>query len=204
MVFWKAGLVMLAVPKTGTHAYEAALRDRADVVLAHPPHLKHMGARGFRKKIRPLVDPQKDIQFKIMAVIREPVSWLGSWYRYRSRPYLDGSERSTKEMSFERFVEGALADTPPAFADVGRPSRMVSNLQGDIIADYLFAYEDPAPLTAFLQKNLGSVIVTERQNTSPKAPLALSAELDQALRDKWADEFRLYDAVTKGVFLPLP
>ena len=41
LVFWKARLVMLAVPKTGTSAYERALSPLAGMVVSDPPELKH-------------------------------------------------------------------------------------------------------------------------------------------------------------------
>jgi len=35
--------------------------------------------------------------------MREPISWLGSWYRFRQRPHLDGRPASTKDMSFDEL-----------------------------------------------------------------------------------------------------
>ena len=41
LVFYKERLAFLSVPKTGTTAYESALRPRADIVISEPPLLKH-------------------------------------------------------------------------------------------------------------------------------------------------------------------
>jgi hypothetical protein len=42
LVFWKAKLVLLAVPKTGSTALEAAFGPWADAAFLNPPRLKHM------------------------------------------------------------------------------------------------------------------------------------------------------------------
>ena len=41
LIFYKERLAFLSVPKTGTTAYETALRDRADMVISVPAMLKH-------------------------------------------------------------------------------------------------------------------------------------------------------------------
>ena len=37
-------------------------------------------------------------------MIREPVSWLSSWYRYRLREEIAGRPNSTRGRSFDEFV----------------------------------------------------------------------------------------------------
>ncbi len=46
LVFFKERLAFLSVPKTGTTAYETALRSRADLVISEPPMLKHARSTG--------------------------------------------------------------------------------------------------------------------------------------------------------------
>lgn len=79
MVFYKARLVVLAVPKTGSTAYESALRDHADLVMSQPPELKHAPLYRYNRFIRPMYEKVCDAELEVMAVMREPVSWLGSW-----------------------------------------------------------------------------------------------------------------------------
>lgn len=203
LLFWKAGLVLLAVPKTGTQAYEAALRGTADVVISHPTHLKHMNAKGFRNNFRKLVDPNQEKAFTTVAVIREPLDWLGSWYRYRQRPWLEGDEKSTAGISFDSFVRAHLKERPPAFADVGRQSRFVSNNRGKVIVDHLFAYDQLDELRRFLEAKLGHPIEPEARNTSPTARLTLSDPVRAQLAQDYAAEYELYQAVSLGAFLPL-
>ena len=100
LVFFKENLVFLAVPKTGTTAYETALRGRADIIYRKRPSLKHTPARKFVRVIAPYLDSAHDLRPETMAVIREPVDQMRSWYRYRQKPALDGAPNSTKGMSF--------------------------------------------------------------------------------------------------------
>jgi hypothetical protein len=51
LVFWKARLVFLAVPKTGSTALEAAFLPWADASFLNPPRLKHMTVRRYRRQL---------------------------------------------------------------------------------------------------------------------------------------------------------
>jgi hypothetical protein len=69
---------------------------------------------------------------ELMAIMREPVDWLSSWYRYRSRPALAGQQQSTSDMDFDTFVEAWLSEAPPVFAQIGRQSRFLSEEDGTL------------------------------------------------------------------------
>lgn len=202
MLFWKARLVLLAVPKTGTQAYEKALAAQADVVMRHPTWMKHANAMRFRNKYLPLMDPDGKAGLETAAVIREPRDWLGSWFRYRSRPQLNGHKHSTAGLSFADFIEAYLSDSPPPFAQVGAQARFVSNPAGKVLVDHLFAYEDQAPLQAFLRQRLKADVTPPRHNVSPQASLTLPAPLEARLRTEREVDFQLYEAVRSGFFLP--
>ena len=81
LVFWKARLVFLAVPKTGTSAYEAALGSIASMAVLDPPELKHAPVYRYNRFFRPMLEKAGAEQMDLLAVVREPMSWLGSWYR---------------------------------------------------------------------------------------------------------------------------
>lgn len=193
LVFWKERLVLLAVPKTGTSALVTALRARADVVFESPPELKHVPLFRFNRFMKPLFGViDGDRKLETMALIREPVSWLGSWYRYRARPQLEGHKNSTGGMSFDAFVEGYLSDPRPAFANVGSPRRFVSNGQGKVAITHLFQYEQMGQAATFLEERLGSKLELKKTNVSPTRDAALSEPLRARLEREKADEFALW------------
>lgn len=168
LVFWKAKLVLMAVPKTATTALETAYLPWADVAFLNPPRLKHMPVRRYRAQVARLLDPD-GAAFEVMALMREPVDWLSSWHRYRARPALTGRPQSTAGVSFADFVEAWLSDDPPEFARVGRQSRFLSDETGALGVTHLFRYDRMVDALAFLNDRLGVAPRLEALNVSPAA-----------------------------------
>lgn len=191
LVFWKAHLVLLAVPKTGTTALEAALLPHADAAILAPPQKKHCTVRRFNRHLRDFFTKQPQRRMELVAVVREPVSWLDSWYRYRGRAALKGTERYTGDMGFDRFVERWLADEKPV-AEIGRQSRFVAKAEGGIGVDHLFRYDQMSDLVAFLEERIGVEVALERRNTSPAGEAVLSRQVAQRMRREAPEEFALW------------
>ena len=125
MVFWKERLVLLAVPKTGTSALQSALGPKASMIVSDPPELKHAPIYRYNRFFRPMFEKAGKAELETIAVMREPLSWLGSWYRYRQRPFLDGTQRSTRDVTFDEFVSAYMMGDKPAFANVGSQAKFL-------------------------------------------------------------------------------
>ena len=197
LVFSKANLVFLSVPKTGTTSYQAALGRYADMVITDPPGLKHAALYRYNRFIRPMYEKVCKLDLEVMAVMREPVSWLGSWYRYRQRPALKGHANSTAGMSFNAFVLAHLQDEPPSFANVGRQSRFLEDRTNGAVVQHLFAYENQERIQAFLGKRLNVTFSLDRLNVSPELQTELSPGVLAQLRRKHSEDFALYDRITR-------
>ncbi len=203
LIFPEARLVLFAVPKTGTQALEAALAPHAAIRLTGPPRLTHMTVRQFRRRLQPLLAEAGLGDLRTVAVMREPIDWLGSWFRYRARPAIRGQPQSTEALDFDAFIEGYLAPDPPEWARVGAQARFLSAENGAPDIDYLFPYEPGhAPLATFLEERLGIRLDLPRANVSPPRPLVLSAALEVRLKRERAEDFALWEAVREGFFLP--
>lgn len=192
LVFFKQRLVILSVPKTGSTAYHEALGMRADMVISGPPALKHAPLYRFDRFIRPMYQKVCDTDLEVMAVVREPVSWLGSWYRYRQRPELAGQPNSTAGLSFDDFVLAYCEDRPPAFANVGNQAAFLQPRPNGTQANFVFAYESTASIHAFLSQRLGALPAIPRVNVSPTKTVQLSKDVDALLRRKHAASFDLH------------
>lgn len=192
LVFWKARLVLLAVPKTGTSAYEAALAPHAALVVRDPPQLKHAPVYRYNRFFRPMLEKMGADRMDVMAVIREPVSWLGSWYRYRQRPFLDGRPTSTKGMSFDAFCTDYCRTTRPPHADVGSQAKFVEPRPNGTAVTHLFKYENQAGLIGFLEDRLQVTLDLPRTNVSPGADLALASETRTTLKQVCAADFETW------------
>ena len=195
LVFYKERLVFLAVPKTGTTAYQSALRDRADIVVSDPPELKHAPVYRYNRFFRPMFEKVCDARMETLAVMREPVSWLGSWYRYRRRPFMKGRPNATHDIGFDDFVQAYLRGDRPSFADVGSQAKFLEPRPNGTAITHLFAYERPDRLDRFLEERLGVTLAPGRENASPEMALELSSRTEARLRRKCAEEFALYDSI---------
>jgi hypothetical protein len=194
LVFWKERLVLLAVPKTGTTALEGVLAPRAAIVMRDPPTVKHAPLYRYRRFIEPMLKASGGEGFETVAVVREPVGWLSSWYRYRSRDDIAGHRNSTRGVTFEDFVLEYAKGKPAPFASVGSQAKFVSDAQGEIGVDHLFRYEEGERLIAFLEERLGSLArELPRLNVSPAMEVALSADAETVLRRKCAAEFTVWE-----------
>ena len=195
MVFFKERLAFLSVPKTGTTAYEKALRHRADMIISEPPNLKHAPVYRYNRFIRPMFLRVCDAELEVMAVMREPVSWLGSWWRYRQRPFMEGRPNATHGISFDAFVEAYLKGQRPAFADVGSQAKFLERQPNGVGVTHLFRYEDQTRLQAFLSDRLKVSFSLEQHNVSPEMAVDLSPGIEKRLRRKFSEEFELYDSI---------
>lgn len=197
LVFFNPKLVFLSMPKTGTTAYQKALGPMADLMISGPPALKHASLRRYQRFVRPMYSKLFNADMEVLAVIREPVSWLGSWYRYRQRPFLENHPNSTRGISFDAFVSAYCSDDPPEFARVGSQEHFFRTARNGRPVDHLFAYENQTGLQQFLNDRLGSLPDIPRCNVSPSADLTLDPSIEANLRKRNATAFRLYDEASR-------
>jgi hypothetical protein len=205
LVFSKARLVFLSVPKTGSTAYQAALAPHAAMVVRDPPELKHAPVFRYNRFFRPALEKFLGEGLDVLAVMREPLDWLGSWYRYRRRPEMAGHANSTQEVSFDDFVAAYLRGRKPPFANVGSQAKFLEPQRNGTRVTHLFRYEDQAGLHAFLEDRLQRRIETRAVNASPEMALSLSPGVETRARRKLSHEFQLWDGIgAGGAYRPLP
>lgn len=208
----KARLVILSQPKTGTTALEAVLSPRASISVSKPPELKHMSYRGFMKFVAPLIEAQTGLDrsdYEVIAVMREPVDWLGSWYRYRTRDELKkpGNPRSvnfTGNMSFDDFVVDVCQPErqQPQHARIKTPSWVALGGKDAIGIDRLFPYKALDSFFDYIIERTGKPIETKTANVSPRMDLSLTAETLARLKLHFAFEFALYGALARDGHVP--
>lgn len=195
LVFSKAKLVILSVPKTGTTAMESFLGPHADILVKEPPELKHAPVYRYNRFFRPMLEKFVGPGIETMAVMREPVSWLGSWYRYRRRPFMEGKPNATHGISFDDFVLAYCQGKRPGFANVGSQAKFLEPQPNGTRVDHLFRYEDQPAIVGFLETRLGLTLDLPRENVSPSMALTLSPAVEEKLRRKCAEEFTLWESL---------
>lgn len=191
LVFWEQRLVILATPKTGSTAIEASLESLAALSIQRPPVLKHTNVARFHRFVGPYLEAAAGGPFTVVALMREPQDWLGSWYRYRSRDDILEPAKSTQGIDFDHFVQAWCSTPRPAFADVGSQARFLKGTEGRV-ANKVFRYENIDSFIEFLEDRLDFQIILPRLNVSPKASLELSPKTLLRLQTVAAEDFALY------------
>lgn len=194
LVFWEQRLAFLATPKTGSTAIAAALESLAAVSIQRPPLLKHTTVHRYRRFIGPYLEAASKGDFTLVALMREPTDWLGSWFRFRQREETEPG-KSTKGISFDEFVRAWCQDPRPDFADVGSQGKFLRPRQG-VGVDRLFCYEEIDSFVHFLEERLNCEIILPRLNVSPPGATEITAGTAALLHEVAAEDFALYATLT--------
>ena len=198
LIFLKPKLVLFAIPKTATTALHLALRGEADVKalrVGDKPG-KHIGFAEFTTRYAQALLGDQTGTFDYVGVMREPVSWLSSWYRFRQADRLDGTAKSTKGLSFDQFVQDFCSANPPAHAKLHAQSQLLCDAQGKVGVNRLFRYDDMASLIRFLEGRLGHAITVEKVNVSTsRASVDLSDQTLALYQNRFARDFEIYESL---------
>lgn len=209
MIFlYQARLAILSQPKTGTTALDNALGPRASIAVNNPPQMKHMPYRKFVKFVVPWIKAQTGLgrlDYEVVSVMREPVDWLGSWYRYRTREDLKETSNSkrrgnyTGEVTFEEFVSETLKpkEERESFAQIGSPCGIALQQDGSVGCDLVFPYEDLSGLYELIEQRTKRPLELSMMNVSPVADMTLSDATHSRLREHWQFAFDLHGSLTR-------
>ena len=197
LVFWEQRLVFLATPKTGSTAIEAALEGLASLAVMRPDALKHSTAAAYRRHLGPYLAELTGARFTVVALMREPLDWLGSWYRSRRMEEPDEAGVSTRDVSFEQFVRDYTTAPRPAHADVGSQAAFLCE-DGRLAVDRLFPYERIDDFVRFLEDRLDCEILLPQLKVSPKAALDVGPATLARLKAAAAADFDLHAALADG------
>ena len=207
LFLYRAKLVILSQPKTGTTALQRALGHRASIAVNSPPEMKHVSYRGFMKYHAPVIEAQcglKRDDYLVVATMRAPRDWLGSWYRYRTRRALQDSDNPrsvnyTGGLTFDQFVSDVCKpdSEQPVYAQVKTPSWIALASHNCIGVDRLYPYEDMTELYELIHSRTGKPVEPARLNVSPEMPLSLSPDIDALLRRSFAFELDLHASLRR-------
>lgn len=173
---------------------QAALEPHASIMFRDPPGVKHINLAKYQRQIRKLLENLSDGPFETFGIVRHPLDWMGSWYRYRQRDRLMGHQNSTHGISFDAFLSAYMSQDRPHFARVGDQARFFKPRPDDQPLDHLFQYEQLDQAVAFLENRLGRQIQLPQKNVSPKIDLPVSDENYDAFQSYAADQFTLWQS----------
>jgi hypothetical protein len=189
------GFVFIAIPKTGTSAIETAFRPHAQVAPQGIPAIKHTTYVEFQRFLQPFLANKgfpRD-SYEVVCVFREPIDWLSSWWRYRSRekladPSSPRHHRYTGDVSFEQFARAYMEGN----SGESRQSRFVRARREHAEVDRIFRYDRLDLLVDFLCEKIGEDVQVGIKNVSPERPFSLSEECERELQEFLRLEYRIY------------
>jgi hypothetical protein len=176
----------------------------SQIILQNPPNIKHATYAGFQRFLQPFLAsagfPRES--YEVVCAFREPIDWLSSWWRYRSRAQLANPANPrhrnyTGDMSFEQFAR-AYMEGNAQFAQVGRQARFVRPYPGEAEVDRIFRYDRLDLLIDFLCEKVGEEVEVGSANASPERSYSLSDECEADLRVFFAPEYRIYEGAIGG------
>lgn len=192
LIFWEQRLVFLATPKAGSTAIETALEPLASLAVQRPPEMKHADAARFHRHIHPWLREMTDDHFTTVALMREPVEWLRSWYRFHLRDLHDG-DGELPGNGFDSFARRYLDQPKSLTQGIGTQSAFLTAAEAPV--DRIFRYEEIEAFTHFLDDWLDCEISLPRINVPPSADVTLTEETETALRTALSEDFALYESL---------
>lgn len=174
MISVKYNFVFLSNQKCASTSIEAMLKPYSDILLVGNPALRHTNYKSYCQYIEPYIKARVGIEsIETICVLREPLSWLHSWYKYRARIALRKSSHpnhinSTFGIAFSDFIKAYLLDSPPPFANVGLQQEFVEDISGNIGVSKIFTYENLDYFLQYMRQKINKGLELERLNSSPK------------------------------------
>ena len=191
------------MPKAASTSVEGALKGHCDIVFSGHPKVKHVDAQTYLDNIRPLLPHAKRIES--FCIIRSPLEWLESWYRYRRRSELMSPEHPnhknyTGHLSYNQFVTAYLSEAKPRpyFARFKNQYRFVQLRNGAIGVDRIFCMDRLDLVSEYLSNKIGRDVSIDFKNRSPKRILELDQKIKKKLQEHLAKDIALYKAVRKN------
>ncbi len=170
----KYQFVFFSTPKCASVAIEWMLKPYSSIHILGTPQLRHTDYREYRQYIEPFLRSKiASDRLESVCLVREPLSWLYSWYRFRSRDELrDPSSplhhNCTAHVNFEQFIEAYISPTPPPFADVRSQFEFVRDERGRCGIDKLFLYETIEDFVQYMTEKVDAQLSLEAKNVSPR------------------------------------
>lgn len=193
LIFWDQRLVFLATPKAGSTAIEMALESLASAALQRPGALKHTDIGAYRRFVGPWLAAQTGEAFTTVALMREPVDWLRSWYRFKLRDDDDDPQHPMDGVTFPDFAARYAQAGGPGDLGIGSQSDFLTD--GTTQVDRIFRYEEIDGFVDFLEGRLDCAIELPRINVPPSVDVRLPASAEASLRAAMADDLALYHAL---------
>lgn len=197
----KYGIAFLCMPKCASHSIEPFIAKHS-IASLRGPRLRHLTAYQFARYMRPLID-SPNARVELFCLMRNPLDWVKSWYKYRSRDEIKDKrhpnhENYTGNMSFDEF---AIEYIYGKHKNLRKQSDYLLLADGTIGADTIIQFERMDLVESFLQEKIGEKVSIPKKNVSPQANTELSSRMEKELREYLKKDLTIYNNVAKfGIY----
>lgn len=195
----KHGFAFLCMPKCASTSILTALKEHTNIALRGTPALKHIDFRTYTKTVLPLhklLHPTTEI--KTICMIRDPLEWINSWYRYRGREELKNHRNSTAEITYQEFIEEYISDGKrKPFADLRTQYNFLRQKDGGIGPDYVIPMHRLDILSRLLSERIGEDIIFGNKNVSPTMDFSLNNNVESRLKEFLANDIAVYNYIER-------
>ncbi len=198
-VCYRYGFTFLSMPKCASTSIEKALEPYSQLSTNSHTGLKHINYRNYRKYIQPFIKQVPGKELEVVCLMRDPISWLHSWYRYRSRDKLVGSENSTRGIGFNEYCEAYLSPEPPNYVNRGKQSRFLKGQDGKLGDIKIFKYENMDDFKRYIEGKIGKSIELQTLNVSPEIDFDLDPEIEGRLREYLKYDYEIYNLNSRTI-----
>ncbi|PJF08929.1 sulfotransferase family 2 domain-containing protein [Pseudorhodobacter sp. MZDSW-24AT] len=190
--------LFVANTKAASTSIEAILAPHAEIQGPPGPKGKHLPLARIRQQFAPVFDApgQSFDSFFRFGVMRDPMDWILSWFRYRKGNLVEAP--LPPDMSFEAFWHAADWNIRD---DKGAPysqGRIFLDESGSPLADVILPYHLLDSLLPPVLAALGLPTTVPRLNTSaiPREAARIPRHLRAAVCTHFAADYALYDQLT--------
>ena len=191
------GFTFLAMTKCASTSIERALYPLSSLRTAGKNiGLKHMKYRTYEKYMSPLMqEVTGGDDLEVLCLMRDPISWNHSWYKYRQRDVLKGTSKFTGNITFNEYCEGYMKqDTAPYLVN-GKQSDFFKNSKGNIGNVKIFRYEEIDIFIKYIEKKINSKLNIPKLNVSPVLDIDLDSEIEKKLRNYLKYDYEIYNSL---------
>lgn len=175
-----------------------------NVDFSGPGAIKHINARVFNKNILALHNRlMPAVAIESFCMMREPLGWIESWYRYQTRDALKdpahfNHARYTGNISYDQFIEAFVESSGKARPEYARLTTQYDFVRLDnneVGVDRIFPMERMDLVEDFLRQKTGKKISIPQENVSPKQSCHLDPALLRRLEEYLAPDLVLFEQV---------
>jgi hypothetical protein len=196
------GFAFLCMPKCASSSIEAAITPFCNINFSGPGGIKHINAQDFRDYILAFHNKARPrTTIESFCVMREPIDWLFSWYRYRQRrdltnPNHEFHDNYTGNISFDEFVESYLTEGKrPPYANVSTQGAFLKLKDGSVGVDVVYSMDRLDLVARYLSEKLATSIELPVRNKAPEMAMELSSKNRSRLESKLAEDIEIYQQV---------